>query len=381
MKIQTLTTKMVQKNLRKKEIKALFMIVMISFVLVISLSYVSAAKLLCLTYGQSIPNAQNPRYTCWSERCVNICVNDNLFQTNPAFCNGIKGCQTLNSNGSIDSNPPEINVFSPVDNAIYNSSKVPFNIQSNEPATLSYLDMRGRWKRLVSLSRLFTKSLTFSDGLNNITIKGEDRNGNEMLVTRSFYVDSEEPNVRSINPRDGFANGMFDVQFSEENPKVLKLHYGNVMSGMREKIVDINTCTIERGRYTCQTSVDLKDYDNEEITAYFHLVDIAGSSDESKHVMLDVDSTAPVLNNPSSFWMQDEKYIVFNISITEINFDEISYIDSSESRPREKRICSRLKDGICEKKSMFKKGHHNVQIVIKDDAGNMMTKDFEFDVV
>ena len=79
--------------------------------------------------------------------------------------------------------------------------------------------------------------------------------------------------------------------------------------------------------------------------------------------------------------MPFEKYIVFNISITEINFDEISYIDSSESRPREKRICSRLKDGICEKKSMFKKGHHNVQIVIKDDAGNMMTKDFEFDVV
>ena len=114
---------------------------------------------------------------------------------------------------------------------------------------------------------------------------------------------------------------------------------------------------------------------------------------ESKTNDLEVDTTFPVLNNPGSFWMQgnasegDDKYIFFNFSITEKNFDEVLYIDYSDSMPRWKRLCSNLDKenkediaGICERKKSFKKEeYHSVDIQIVDEAGNAIsTERLEF---
>jgi len=65
-----------------------------------------------------------------------------------------------------------------------------------------------------------------------------------------------------------------------------------------------------------------------------------------------------------------------------INFylDVVEYKDWNSNRPKWKRLCSRLKRGMCEKKKSFKKGHHVVDIQVTDEAGNAISERIEFDV-
>lgn len=356
-------------------------------ILLLSFS-VSAYKLLCLTYGQSIPSKENPRYTCWHDQCINICVTDNLYPTNPGFCYKMNACEILGG-PELDVAAPNLTINSPKQNFIYNSRGVLFDITSNEPYSLYYTDNingRGRWSRLASNIQSYSRKISFKDGLNNITIKATDRNGNPVEYQLQFYVDSKKPKIKKTEPRKGFIASPFEVQFSEENPKKLVLHYGNLLTGYRQKQLDIsNDCYIDRKRYYCSTEVPLEDYDEQKIEYWFILTDIANNTDESRHVWLEVDTTFPVLNNPSSFWTQGEgrysRYIYFTFDITEKNFDEITYADYTDRIPKERRLCSRLKDGICEKKLSFRKGHHIIDIQITDDAGNAIsTPRIEFDV-
>jgi len=66
--------------------------------------------------------------------------------------------------------------------------------------------------------------------------------------------------------------------------------------------------------------------------------------------------------------------------MTELNFDEINYIDLSDKRPREKRLCLRLRDNICETRKSFRKGEHNLATNILDDAGNYVVRNLNFTV-
>lgn len=359
------------------------MIVMLFLVGAFMVVGVDAYQKLCLTYGQSVPSDENPRYTCWHDLCQ-ICVTDNLYPAAPYRCSG--SCGTLGTSGGVDKEGPNLTVNSPVDGEVYNSRRVPFDITSNEPVSLYYLDNvngRGRWRRMYSRTTSYLRSLSFKEGMNNITIKGTDKNGNAVEVIRVFYVDSKEPRVGSTEPRRGFADGWFEVEISEENLVGVKLFYGNDFVGVREADLDVGECDYNRGKYTCDVDVDLGDYDGQTIKYWFEAEDIAGQKDEGREVELDVDTTLPVLNN-ADFWAQGSgryaKYIYFNLEIDEDNFEEVSYMDLNDRRPRWSRLCSRLKNGICETKKSFRKGSHVVDIQIVDEAGNMISERIEFDV-
>ena len=71
-------------------------------------------------------------------------------------------------------------------------------------------------------------------------------------------------------------------------------------------------------------------------------------------------------------------YFYFNI--TEENLDEIGYIDNEDRKPRFRRLCSRLKNGICEKKKTFRRGYHNLDIQITDKAGNQIGYNIDFEI-
>jgi hypothetical protein len=74
---------------------------------------------------------------------------------------------------------------------------------------------------------------------------------------------------------------------------------------------------------------------------------------------------------------------LFSLEIAEENFDRVVYTDSFNNIPstKEKTLCSSLKNNVCTKKATFKKGHHDVEVIVKDDAGNVASKTFSFDVV
>ncbi len=357
------------------------------FLILLSVNYISAYQRLCLTYGQSVPNEQNPRYTCWHDSCQ-ICVTDNNYPTHPRYCNEVSGCGSAGEVES-DETPPELTVNSPVDFEVYNSRSVLFNITSNEPASFYWIDNingRGRWKRISGTTTSYSNALSLNDGLNNVSIKGIDRNGNEAEITRQFYVDSKKPKITGTSPKSGFIRSEFKVEFIEENPVSMALIYGNGINDYERFELNLESdCWKEKRKQICSTGeVDLGNYDGQNIEYWFELEDIAGSKDESRHIWLSVDESAPVLLNPSSFWLQGEgrynKYIYFNLEIDENNFDEVTYIDWGDRRPRWKRLCSRLRDGECEVKKSFRTGHHIIDVQINDKAGNSIGERIEFEI-
>ena len=88
---------------------------------------------------------------------------------------------------------------------------------------------------------------------------------------------------------------------------------------------------------------------------------------------MEVDITPPIINSILSDVQGRRVNII--LDVTEENLDEIVYIDNSESRPRERILCTRLREDICEKRLSFREGVHYLTIIIRDEAGNSVAQD------
>ena len=65
------------------------------------------------------------------------------------------------------------------------------------------------------------------------------------------------------------------------------------------------------------------------------------------------------------------------MTIEELNFDTIEYIDSFDLRPNWKTLCSSLKKNVCYKKLSLRPGNHKITILVLDKAGNSALRDVE----
>jgi hypothetical protein len=279
----------------------------------------------------------------------------------------------------IDSDPPNMTVNSPEQGSLHTSRSVLLDIELSEEGSIYYLDNingRGRWRRLSSRGESYSRRRGFRDGFNNITFKATDSQGAMSYVERTFFVDSRDPRISRTEPRRGFADGNFHIQFTEENPEELILFYGN---SIRQKAVDLeNDCYEYRRRQYCDVSVDLDYFDGQEIGYWFELTDVVGNVDKSREVEVDVDTSFPVVNYIN--YTIDRRYVEFEISVDDDNFDEVNYIDYSDRSPRERRLCSRLREGICESRKSFREGHHEIDLTIMDEAGNSVSESISFDI-
>ena len=119
---------------------------------------------------------------------------------------------------------------------------------------------------------------------------------------------------------------------------------------------------------------------NESMTVlnntYFELEDIVGNKGVSRPTQITADTTPPSINNPEDFYSNDSRYIYFNISIIEENLDEVTlsyeYERNGKLYEKEKRLCSRLKDGICEKKFRYQNYYESFQLNVFDKADNLI---------
>lgn len=356
-------------------------------IILMSVSYVSAYHLLCLTDGQKLPpNLAKPRYECEHDSCT-VCVTNNYYPTDLKLCRSQANCNAYNPGNSsgtiIDTQPPTLTVNSPIEGGKYNSKYVLFDLSSDDSSSFYYLDNingRGKWSRLAALTRLFKKSISFQEGLNDITIKAIDNNDNEVSMIRSFYVDSTKPKITKALPGKGFANGKFEVLFTEANPVSVTLDYGNNIKGRRTANVPLSSCTHDdKGKYYCIVNVSLGDYNNQDIDYKFRVVDVVGNSIESKTIILKVDSAKPVITN-SPIYTINGKYVIFRLNITEVNLDRVVYMDNTLLRPSWKSLCSSLKNNVCEKKITFSKGSHVVDVKVSDKAGNELVQRISFDI-
>ena len=366
---------------------------MVFLAVFMSLTLISAYDWVCMGYGDSLPD--DPRdVECWSNMCLH-CVSDNGFSSKFEHCAESPPCGAA-GNAELDITPPQLTVNSPSVDAVYSSRRVVFDLELNEPASIYYLDNvngKGRWKKICSnCEDSYKNSISFKDGLNNITIRAKDRNNNYNYSEVSFWVDSKRPKISRTNPRRGFTNGLLSMDFVEMNPKKIVLDCG-IVGGVRvveefdSAWMDENCVINEKKadkRY-CEFDVreNISQFNGTEISCFFSLVDIANNSYTKGVKKIVVDTTPPVLNNVGDFWYQGggryAKYIYFDMNITEANLDEIrySYIDSRGTL-RDKRLCSRLKDGVCSTKKSFRNGETLLGVQIIDDAGNGIVEGVDF---
>ena len=257
----------------------------------------------------------------------------------------------------------KIRVISP-NSRYWNTRGVFFNISLDNTTNLfEYSDNGGRFKRLCTNCDKFVGVISLGYGDHSIALNAS---GVDYKIIH-LSVDDKSPRILRTEPKRGFASGIFNVEFTEDNPTDLTLFYGN---SIRNHSVDIgNECVLNRTRYKCQTEVNLSDFDGGKIKYWFELRDIVGNIDSSRETELEVDKTLPILNTFN--YSIDRRRITLRLNVTETNFDKITYTDSNDKIPRPKVLCSRLsKDGICEVKKTFSLGPHNLNIKVLDEAGN-----------
>jgi hypothetical protein len=287
---------------------------------------------------------------------------------------------TKTQNVTVTILPGAIDVFSPVQDAIYNERMVLINLSMSAKVKFFKYSIDGDDK-LVTLCRncdSFSRKKPFDDGFIQLTIFGMFDEGN-VIEKRNFTVDTKKPKILKTKPGRGFATGLFEVEFQEANPVSLILSYGNNVTGYRNSELNLNGCEEKRTKKICNTTVNLEDYDGQEVEYWFNITDIVGNMDESKKRKLDVDVSKPIIENFN--FTINKKYVTFLLNISEPNFDNVNYIDNSDLKPRWKLLCSTLKKGVCKKKISFRVGNHDLTIQVLDKAGNSVEFPVEFTII
>jgi pimeloyl-ACP methyl ester carboxylesterase len=288
-----------------------------------------------------------------------------------------------------DPEPPQtpsiLTITSLKNNSIHSERRIPFIINASEKLEkIEYIDYsysRPRWRTICTKCDKYNGERSFSAGKHNIILRGTSYLGETEEHEINFINDYTSPRISKTEPRrNKYTNGEnFYIKFRENNPISFSVNYNPTID------LDLGVCEENRGYWECYYDLNLSDYDGKEIEYKFILEDIVGNVVESRPTSIKVDTTPPVLNNPDSFWRQGSgryaRYIYFEFNVSENNFDEISYTYlDSRGRLRERRLCSRLKDSICEVKKSFRRGNQELGIIIKDEAGNVWSDEIEFEV-
>ncbi len=375
---------MKMKNVKIKIGKSI--IALVFFVTLISLAKADSYQLYCLNEGQvlNLPALCNPAMEVKQgplQICMHLLDNGKICPASPNACNnaGINSCGP-NNGSSIDTTPPILQINSPIQGSIHTERAILLNLQSSETANIAFidnLDNRGRWTTICTKCTSSSRQRTFNEGLNDLLFRATDRAGNEGFANLTFFVDTKVPKIKKVMPKSGFTSGAFEVEYIELNPTMLKLHYGNSISGMAEVNVNFAQCTDgTSGSKICQIQANLNNYDNEEIELWADLTDIAGNNAVSPHNILKVDFSKPAIIQLD--YPVDGKLVNFHVELNEANPDKVVFIDNLDSRPKWQNLCTGMKTETCNKKVSFKDGNHEVTLRAVDLAGNYIERNISF---
>ena len=244
---------------------------------------------------------------------------------------------------------------------LYPDKKVEFELFVNEDVDLLYYDY-GTEKEKKSCSKCdyYNKKISFNDGYYDLDIIARDKAGNEDRKHVSFAVDSRKPKIRKIEPRRGFANGEFRIEYDEINLDGISLFYNG-----NEKVLSCDSGY----KKECVANVNLNGFT--EVNYYFVVRD-SFYAVSSKVYTLEVDVEAPVFDKFEK--IIDGKYVYFDIEVSEEV--DLEYKDTLDKKPRWRT----LKKGVdsYEGRKSFKKGSHDVIVRGLDEAENVVIETFSF---
>lgn len=169
-----------------------------------------------------------------------------------------------------------------------------FRVNDTNFERITYVDSADpdRVKTLCTSLRdgICSKTVVLEDGAHEITFNITDEAGNSVEQNYSVFIDSSSPRILRTEPLRESVDGRFYVEFHEDNPVDLVLHYGNIQTGMAEEQFDLeNDCTKVRSKGVCERFIDLSPYDGQMISYWFELTDVADQSDVSRTRTVDVE--------------------------------------------------------------------------------------------
>jgi hypothetical protein len=360
---------------------------------VLLINFAAAEFWACFSPGDRINYCNNYRpsetYTGSYPRCMsvyrpadNCYVHGVLAHCNllpPKCSNGSGG----GGNTTFDLTPPVLKIISPLNNSISNSKKLFLNFSLDEVATVYYRDMNkstSTWTKVCEKCGVgnptYAKLRSFAEGKNDLMFKAVDVVGNEGFVRVNFLIDSTKPKIYKTEPMaNQFADGTFTAQFKELNPKKLTLHYGNDTAN-----ADLSKCYYSMGKMNCDISVNLSKYNSQTIAYFFDLEDIAGNKYSTRPILVKVDTKFPVVNNPSSFFKVNGRYVEYNLSIDEPNLYKVTSLNILNPRATPSTMCTRLTKGYCYKKQILTPGNYSFSIQISDKAGHSIALPANFKI-
>lgn len=272
------------------------------------------------------------------------------------------------------------NISTPLNNTLYLSRQIPINITTNGAVELRYSDNWNSFRTICrrGCSNFLTKK-PFDDGKHHLVIESIYSEAGLVLTSIiDFFVDTKKPNIRNIIPKSGFANGSFNLVFQEVNTEKVKFYYGNDNLGRKEMIIDLDKCYYKNYFTYCDINVDVSEYDQSKIDFWFDIEDIANNRVQSKILFLKVDLKKPVIN--SFDYNIDKRNVIFEINVSDLNFDSIKYSEETRFALVWKTLCSSLNNGLCKVKRSFSQGIHTLNFRISDDAGNYEEKSISFEI-
>jgi hypothetical protein len=350
----------------------------------------------CFDKGEVIHYCNNykPAYTCDNKNGCQKCMieyraadNCYIHGSNINECNELEPiCSNIQQqNTSFDVKPPVITINSPVKDNLYTKTSVLVNISLDEKASIYYKDLlkTGDWKKLCDECISYSSARLFSEGQNNIIFRAVDLAGNEANKTINFFIDSKKPSISKTDPRSGFTNGMFELEFIETNPKQIALGYGNA-SMYKQEVFNSNdiskNCYLSKTKYYCNFDIrsKIKTFEGQQINYSFKVIDIANNFYEKAVKKIIVYTTDPKVNLFN--FTISKKTVSFYANVSEKNFDEIGYNEIVNGKNKYTVLCSTLKNGICQVKKTFSTGAHTLGIQVIDKAGNSIAFSRDFTI-
>lgn len=263
-------------------------------------------------------------------------------------------------------------VYSPEQNKIYNTRRIPFNLTTNiEVDEITYMDLLARRPRERRLcrncdeygnSRKRTKNLR--EGNHSITFKANPE------VNVDFFIDSKDPRIRKTLPRrNKYSNGSFIIEWQEDNMAQINLHYGAQVLGRTD-------CPFDPGerKQICEFNVDLTNFDGRTLKYWFEIIDIADNEAKSRTTSFNVDTTSPEITKLN--FTINRRRVEFDVEVSEEV--KLEYFDENARRSRWRIFCRNC-DSYDRRKS-FRSGEHNLLIRAMDKASNSDVREINFEI-
>jgi len=277
----------------------------------------------------------------------------------------------------VDTTDPVITVNNPQSTPYFDTKKIPLDIDLSEDVELlEYIDAadpRGRWRRLCKNCNSYDKSKSFGEGYHDLIIKATDYAGNDAEEMVSFTVDSKEPRIKRIEPRKGkYGNGTFYIKYQEDNLQSISLFYKEDSETTYTGVSKIN-CPSGKNAECYFYVLELEGVEQRDYSYYFIVYDLA-TDIQSKIYDFILDSVAPNFDKTEK--TVEGRKVTFDIELSEKS--TLEYLDSFDSRPRFRRLCSNC-DSYDRRKS-FRIGHHELTLRATDKAGNVNEFWMSFDI-